>query len=385
MRVCIFTDTLGDLNGVSRFIQDMGEQALDAGFDLHIVTSTAKNCPDLPNVHNLPPRWRFPMPYYRELDFAFPSSRALEQKLLELAPDMLHISTPGPVGFAAQKLARKHNLPMMSTYHTDFPAYIKKQTGSETAKKITDAVMARFYKPFKLVFTRSAAYIDIMKNDIRIAEERSAFLAPGTNRTRFNPSHTDPKVFAHYGTMEEGLKVLYVGRISKEKNIPFLMEVWSLFKARHPEDDTELMLVGEGSLRHKPEYTLLDGVIFAGPVTGEDLSRLYASSDLFVFPSMTDTLGQVVMEAQASGVCTLVSDQGGPQSIVMHQGNPGGMVVKGNDTEAWVEALETALGNATLRHHLGAQGNINMQDFDIGDSFTHFSQTHLELFARTEA
>jgi len=382
MRICIFTDTLGDLNGVSRFIQDMGEQALSTGFDLHIVTSTAKHCPDMPNVHNLAPRWRIPMPFYRELDLAFPSAKALEHKLLELAPDMVHISTPGPVGFTVQKLAKKHGIPMLSTYHTDFPAYIKKQTGSETAKKITDAVMARFYKPFKLVFTRSHAYLQIMRDDIRIESGRSVFLSPGTNRGRFHPIHANRAVFTRFGIPEEGLKVLYVGRISKEKNIPFLLDVWSRFKTRHPEDETKLILVGEGALRHRSEYVLTEDVHFTGPIVGEDLSRLYASSDLFIFPSVTDTLGQVVMEAQASGVCALVSDEGGPKSIVEHKGNPGGLVVRGNDTEAWIDALENVLNNATLRHHLGRQGLANMKDFDIGDSFKHFSETHMDLYAR---
>ena len=112
---------------------------------------------------------------------------------------------------------------------------------------------------------------------------------------------------------------------------------------------------------------------------GEELSRLYASSDLFVFPSVTDTLGQVVMEAQASRVCCLVSDKGGPQSIVSHDGRPGGLVVEADNTDAWTDALETLLENATLRQHFGQQGYENMHDFDIADSFRHFAQSHRDV------
>jgi glycosyltransferase involved in cell wall biosynthesis len=379
MRVCIFTDTIGDLNGVSRFIQDMGEQALSHDFDLHIVSSTAKYCPDMPNVHNIRPRWRMPMPFYKELDIAYPSAKALENKLLELKPDILHISTPGPVGFIANKLARKYGLPTMGTYHTDFPAYVEKQTGLASARRMAERVMRTFYRRFVRVFTRSNEYIDIMEKEIGIPKSNSELLPPGTNRRRFHPMHKTDGIFKKYGAEGDGPKVLYVGRISKEKNIPFLISVWEKYKERHLDHDAELVLVGEGALRHKSSCTRLDGVIFTGPVVGEDLSRLYASSDLFVFPSVTDTLGQVVMEAQASGVCCLVSDKGGPQSIVNHRGRPGGLVVEANNPEAWTEALETLLENATLRQHYGHQGFENMHDFDIADSFTHFAQSHRDV------
>jgi len=380
MRVCLFTDTLGDLNGVSRFIQDMCEQALSHDFDLQIVTATAKECPVLPNIHNLKPAWRVPMPFYSELDLAFPSAKALERKLLELRPDIMHISTPGPVGFLAKKLAKRHRIPTLGTYHTDFPAYLKKNTGFESAKKITDRVMAGFYRPFERVFTRSRQYLDIMERDIGIPNDRSLFLSPGTNLHRFNPAHRDPEVFAQYGALSDGPKVLYVGRISKEKNIPFLLEVWESLKNLYGDDDAELILVGEGALRHKRRYNLIDDVIFTGPVIGDDLSRLYASSDLFVFPSVTDTLGQVVMEAQASGICAVVSDQGGPQSIINAGTAPGGLVLKGNDTQTWVDTLHELLENATLRQHYARQGIENMRRFDIIDSFTDFSKAHLDVW-----
>ncbi|MBD3800442.1 MAG: glycosyltransferase family 1 protein [Campylobacterales bacterium] len=382
MRICIFTDTLGDLNGVSRFIQDMGEQALANGIDLHIVASTAKYCPDLPNVHNLPPRWRVPMPFYRELDLAYPSAKALERVLRELRPDIVHISTPGPVGIIAKKLAAKHKLPVLGTYHTDFPAYIRDNTGMDWAKRVADRAMQRFYLPFERVFIRSAEYLDIVEQEIGIDRSRSALLPPGTNLTRFHPSHKNTTVFAKYGVTGEGPKVLYVGRISKEKNVPFLLDVWQRYKAFNPNSTAELLLVGEGFLRRKRANLALDDVTFAGPVIGDDLSALYASSDLFVFPSVTDTLGQVVMEAQASRVCCLVSDVGGPQSIVNHGGSAGGMIVKGNDADAWVDALEALLENATLRQHFARRGFENMQHFDIKVSFTHFIETHSDALKR---
>lgn len=382
MRVCIMTDTIGDLNGVSRFIQDMAEQSLYHNFNLHVVSCTQKHVPVAPNIHNLKPAIRFPMPFYRELDITIPPFRKLEQKVLGLAPDILHISTPGPVGLMAKKIAKKHGIPMMGTYHTDFPAYLKKNTGLEIAKRLTDRFMISFYKPFEHVFTRSNEYLKIMEKDIRILPTKSSFLAPGTNLERFHPRFREPSIFQYFRLDDESLKVLYVGRTSKEKNIPFLLKVWETLRDRHPMIDTDLLLVGEGSLRkHAEEHKPL-GVHFLGPVIGKALSRLYAAADLFVFPSVTDTLGQVVMEAQASGLCTVVSDKGGPQSIVGQPERPGGMIVKGNDVEAWVEAIVALLENATLRHHLGRQGHENMRSFSIVDSFNDFASAHMQILEK---
>ena len=379
MRVCILTDTIGDLNGVSRFIQDMAEQSLYHNFNLHVISCTQKHVPVAPNIHNLHPVVRFPMPFYRELDITIPSFKTLEEKFLALAPDIVHISTPGPVGIMAKKLAQKHGLPIMGTYHTDFPAYLKNNTGLNLFKRLTDRIMAEFYRPFRHVFTRSNEDLDIMEKDIKILRSRSSYLAPGSNLERFHPRFADENVFNGFGIEGDTLKVLYVGRISKEKNIPFLLKVWETIRERHPMLDADLVLVGEGYLRkYAKKYKPL-GVYFLGPVVGRTLSRLYASSDLFVFPSVTDTLGQVVMEAHASSVCSVVSDRGGPQSIVNYQNRPGGRVVRGNDTEAWVEAVVALLENATMRHHLGRQGHENMRSFSIVDSFNDFASAHMRL------
>ena len=117
---------------------------------------------------------------------------------------------------------------------------------------------------------------------------------------------------------EAAFYLLYVGRISKEKNVPFLLQVWERLKKRCPNLDARLILVGEGSMITQMQERMAPlGVHFLGGIRDAALlSQLYASSDLFLFPSLTDTLGQVVMEAQASRVACIVSDQGGPQSIV---------------------------------------------------------------------
>ena len=380
MRVCIFTDTLGDLNGVARFIQDMGKQSRTHGFDLHIVTSTLKPVPEAENIHNLRPRFRFPLPAYKEIDLAFPTSGTLEAKLVELDPDIVHISTPGPVGMAARKLAKRYGIALTGTYHTDFSAIVRDNTGLELLKRLTDTHMKHFHDGFVHVFSRSKAYIPIMRDDIGIPEARSSFLKPGTDLATFHPDHADPNCFAAYGATSRRVNVLYVGRLTKEKNILFLFDVWKTLRKRHPELRCALYLVGEGYHKKLQPKLLQYDVHFLGPVIGTELSKLYASSDLFLFPSVSDTLGQVVMEAQASALPVVVSDVGGPQNIVNFSGRQSGLIARGNDLEAWVSATAMLLKDAKLRKRLGQQGHENMKFFDIEHSFRDFASTHQKLF-----
>ncbi|MBN2646629.1 MAG: glycosyltransferase [Thiotrichales bacterium] len=378
MKVCLFTDTLGDLNGVSRFITDMGELALEQNWQLFLVTSTAKPVPSLPNIRNLPYRFRVAMPFYQELDLVWPKAEAITQLLEEMQPDWVHISTPGPFGWYAKREAERLGIPLIGTYHTDFPAYLYDLTGSHWLKRRTDRVMTRFYEPFVKVLSRSLAYTEVMVNDLQLPREKLAVIHPGTNLEKFHPRHTDVTVWQAFGLSPNRLKVLYVGRMNVEKNLPFLCQVWQNLQERIAEQglpiQADLILVGEGRFQRWTDKMRPWHAYFLGPVVGETLSKLYASADLFVFPSTTDTLGQVVMEAQASGLGCLVSDLGGPQSLIVE--NHTGKVLPANQLSAWVAALQEVLSDEALRAHWHQQAPLQMQNYDITDSFADFRALH---------
>ncbi|MDG6774656.1 glycosyltransferase family 1 protein [Thiomicrorhabdus sp. ZW0627] len=377
MKICLFTDTLGDLNGVSRFIRDMGERAFSAGIDLQILTSTSKPIPDKPFIHNLPYRFKMPMPFYQELDLVWPHKKSINAKLSELQPDLVHISTPGPFGWMAKRCAEKAGYPLVGTYHTDFPAYLHDLTGMQWVKHRTDKVMANFYEPFGHVFSRSESYLEVMASDIGINYQRASVLFPGTDLERFHPKFRDTGVWRHFGLSDNRLKVLYVGRINVEKNIPFLVDVWKRFCEKYPRIKADLVMVGEGRYRKWADRLRPHHAYFLGPLEGELLSKVYASSDLFAFPSVTDTLGQVVMEAQASGLGCLVSDIGGPQTLVID--NETGRILKAGDEDAWVEALQVALSQKPLREQWARRCRPHMEQYDIVASFKHFIEIHQRI------
>ena len=379
MRICLFTDTIGDLNGVSRFIQDMAEQSLLRDLDIQVISSTAKYCPKAENIHNFKPLFTCPMPFYNDLDLALPPKRLIKNKTKELNPDMIHISTPGAVGYLGLKIAKELGIPYTGTYHTDFPAYIKDNTSSQTLKKLTDKIMSRFYKDFKLLFSRSKEYIEILNRDLGFDKENIKIIKPGTNLEKFNPKYKSKIDWEKFNIPKDAVVALYVGRITKEKNIPFLLEVWEEYIKQNNFPPIYLVMIGEGNLKTKAKELYPYNIRYIGPVIGETLSYIYASSDFFIFPSTTDTLGQVVMESQASGLPVIVSDKGGPQSLVNKE-NLSGFIVKSGEKQKWKEAIETLHKNKNLREHMGKNAIEGMSRLPIGESFEQFWEHQKDIY-----
>jgi glycosyltransferase involved in cell wall biosynthesis len=369
MRVCLLTDTLGDVNGVSRFVRAMAEEAAATGRDLHAASSTRFEVPARPNLVNFRPRLARPMPGYANLEIVPPPARRLRRWLRERRPDAVHISTPGPVGLTGRWVARRLGIPLLGTYHTDFPAYVAQLLGDPALSRATAGYMRWFYRPFARVLTRSAAYIPAVRA-LGIPAERITPLRPGIDVEAFHPRHRDESIWARLG-VPPGVKVLYVGRVSIEKNLPLLARAWASLR---PADAT-LVVVGDGPYRAAMERDLA-GARFLGFRHGPELSAIYASADLFAFPSATDTLGQSVMEAQASGLPAIVSDVGGPSEIVRHGAT--GLIAPAHAPNAWAAAIRSLLTDTPARLRMAAAAGQHLRDASIARSFEHFWALHEE-------
>lgn len=387
--IVLFTDTLGDVNGVSRFIQNIANVAHVRGFPLHVVTSTRFTTPDLPNVHNLRPRFARAMPRYPQLELAWPPRRAMHAIAASLSPSIVHVSTPGPVGLAGRAFANKRKLPIAGVYHTDFPAYIEDLIRLRPCTWTCRRAMRWFYKPFSLVFTRSQEYARAVEA-IGVPIERQAHLQPGIDLTLFNPSRRRDTVWAEVGLPELAtpsvVKVLYVGRVSVEKNLPLLTNAWTLARAQCQKQgvDACLVVVGDGPYRTPMEQALASGrehgAYFLGFRHADQLASLYAASDLFVFPSITDTLGQAVMEAQASGLSAIVSDVGGPKEIVRDGAT--GHIVSTQSPEAWAQAITALACDADARQRMGNAASEMLRGASIERSFDDFIHQTLRVIGR---
>jgi len=389
MRVSLFTDTLGDVNGVCRFIQNVAHQANETGRDLQVITSTSFETPAWDNIFNFRPVFATKMPKYEQLEVVLPPLMKMLRHVDRHQPDVIHISTPGPVGLIGFLAAKMLRVPVLGVYHTDFPAYVDRLFDDHAFTWMTSSFMRFFYTPFRSVFTRSADYMDSLQS-LGLAREKMVRLMPGLETSRFNTSFCDPSVWrkierepgsACAGLSRDSVKVLYVGRVSVEKNLPMLTEAWKTVeeRCRAAGKAADLVVVGDGPYRRTMEEALKGRHChFLGFRHGVELSTIYASADLFAFPSTTDTLGQVVMESQASGLPVIVTDQGGPKEVVEHGRT--GFVLPADEMSAWIETMCGLILNDGERRAMGEAAADSMQPFDIRHSFEHFWEVHTEAW-----
>ena len=164
MRVSLFTDTLGDVNGVCRFIQNVAERANATGRDLRVVTSTTLPTPSWSNIFNFEPVYSTKMPKYEHLELVLPPLTRILRHIDEHQPDVIHISTPGPVGMIGFLAAKMLRVPVLGVYHTDFPAYIDRLFDDHGMTRATEWFMRAFYEPFRAIFTRSQDYAESLAN-----------------------------------------------------------------------------------------------------------------------------------------------------------------------------------------------------------------------------
>ncbi len=332
-----FTDTLEDINGVARTIRSMVLAARDAGADLTVVTSRSKLMMDDIPIKNFPPVGEFEIPEYELQKLSFPPFLDMLDYIQRERFTELIISTPGPIGLCALGCAKLLGLRTSGIYHTDFPQYARFLSDDAFMESLVWNYMHWFYGQTDLVYVNSEFYRRCWI-DRGIVPDKLRIFPRGLDTELFNPGLRDPQFWTKRGA--QGPVVLYVGRISKEKDLGLLADV--IPALRRKSGPFTLAIVGEGPYRAELEKLLPDA-IFTGILTGRELGVAYASADLFVFPSTTDTYGNVVVEAMAAGLPVAVSDIGGPRELV--KTSQMGRVLPARDAAAWIAGLAEMLAH----------------------------------------
>ena len=342
-RCAWFTDTLDDINGVSTTIQKMASAATALGYDLTVMVSREEIMPlDIP-FKNFDPVGTFELPEYELQRLSFPPLLLMIDYLEREKVSEVIISTPGPVGLAALGAAKILGLPTIGIYHTDFPQYVRMLTEDGFMETLTWNYMHWFYSQMDLIYVNSEHYRRCWI-DRGISRERVRILPRGLDTVLFHPEKRDLHFWKKRGLQPGEIGALYVGRISREKNLDLLAAAFRRLLARGVK--VRPLFVGHGPYLSTMRE-LLPEAIFAGSLQGEELATAYASADLFVFPSTTDTFGNVVIEAQASGLPTIVSDAGGPKDLVGHEQD--GLITKALDLEALIQAMQRLIEDEALR------------------------------------
>jgi glycosyltransferase involved in cell wall biosynthesis/predicted metal-dependent phosphoesterase TrpH len=299
-RVALVADGVGGMHGVTHTLEEIRERGVP-GFEVEVIGTD-------PNVdRRLPAVAEVDIPLYAGLRIGVPSLPATVEALAEGRYDLVHLCSPGPAGVAAALIARTMELPLVGSYHTELGVYAALRSGDDRLRAGMDTALAALYDLCSKVLSPSESADESLRA-LGIAPELIGRWDRGVDTSRFDPALRDPSLYAGE------LNVLYAGRLSKEKGATLLADAF--LEARERDPRLHLLLAGggpeEGTLRERlgPHAT------FLGWLEGEALARAYAGADVFLFASATDTFGQVILEAQASGLPVAAVDAGGPRTLI---------------------------------------------------------------------
>lgn len=293
-------DGLGGIHGVTHTLDEIRERGVP-GYEVEVVGTDAGVDRRLAAVADVE------IPHYEGLTVGVPSLPAAVDALADGRYDLLHLCSPGPAGVAAALIGRIIELPVVGSYHTELGAYAGLRSGDVRLRAGMDAALAAFYGRCDLVLSPSAS-ADESLHSLGIDPERIGRWDPGIDLDRFHPSkrRTD--------CLPGEVNVLYAGRLAGEKGLDLLVEAFEA--ARALDRRLHLVLAGGGPEEGMIRDRLGQHATFLGWLEGDELARAYASADVFLFPSCTDTFGQVVLEAQASGLPVVATARGGPLSLI---------------------------------------------------------------------
>jgi glycosyltransferase involved in cell wall biosynthesis len=363
-----FTDTLDDVNGVATTIRKMTAAGVAAGEKLIVITSRRELTVDDIPIKNFRPIGEFELPEYELQRLSFPPIMQILDYVQREQFTEIIISTPGPMGLTGLLAAKMLNLQTSGIYHTDIPEYVRILTEDRFLESLAWSYMHWLYGQVDTVFVNSEQYRKCWI-DRGFAPEKLQILPRGLDTDLFNPARRDPNFWPGSGSNGAEVRLLYVGRISREKDLDVLVTAYH--KVRKQGHPVKLYVVGHGPYSDALAAALPDAV-FLGYLTGEPLAKAYASADVFVFPSTTDTFGNVIIEAQASGLPVIVSDLGGPKELVEDGVN--GIVTKAHDADDFARAINRLTGDAKLRARMGERARKSVVDRSWPGAFRKFWQ-----------
>ena len=299
-RVALIADGIGAMHGVTHTIEQLRERGVP-GFEVEVVGTD-------PGVdRRLPAATSLQVPFYAGMRLGVPGLPDLAETLADGRYDLVHVTAPGPAGIAASLLSRVAGTPLVGSYHTELAAYAGLRSGDGGLEAISRTALGAFYQAPSRVLSPSPA-ADRSLLGLGAEPDRIDRWERGVDVTRFSPRWAEPVAFPGE------LKVLYAGRLTREKGVDMLADAF--LRAAKVDRRLHLLVAGGGPEEAELREKLGGRATFLGWLEGDELARAYASADLFLFCSRTDTYGQVVLEAGASGLPVVAIGEGGPAALI---------------------------------------------------------------------
>jgi len=348
LRIAVVTETFPpEVNGVAMTLGRIVDGLVHRGHSIQLIRPR-QACEDDVTPFNgveqiLAPG--VPLPTYADLRFGLPSKKRLTQLWSDRRPDIVHVATEGPLGWSAVAAARKLRLPITSSFHTNFHSY-SKHYGLSLLKTPIENYLRKLHNRTQVTMVPTRA---LMLELQQRGYDNVALLTRGVASELFSPARRSQALRRTWGASDTDLVVLLVGRLAKEKNVHLVIEA---FRAIHNDNSSaKLVFVGDGPMRVALQAAC-PCAVFAGVRQGDDLAAHYASGDLFLFPSLTETYGNVVPEALSSGLAVVSYGSAAAQDLIISGVN--GLLVAVDNEQQFISTAASAAKDANLLSRLKA-------------------------------
>lgn len=358
LHITLITETFPpEINGVANTLGRLCDGLRARGHQVELVRPRQGCDQSRPSDEALLLCRGWPLPGYPGLQWGQSSMHKLLRRWKRQRPDVLYIATEGPLGLSALRAAKRLGISVVSGFHTNFQQY-SSQYGMGLLTRLLTHYLRWFHNRSQLTLVPSASqHLELERRHF----ERLALLSRGVDSQLFHPAKRVDAVRASWGLGNDDLAVIHVGRLAQEKNLGLLKRCFERLQATYPQRKMKLIVVGDGPQRAALEKSLPEA-LFCGSQRGEALATHYACGDLFLFPSLTETFGNVVLEALASGLAVVAYDQAAAAQHIRH-GYNGVLAMPGDegafgDAASWLleepETLRRVRLNA--RQHASRQG-----------------------------
>lgn len=344
LRVAIFTGNYNHIqDGVSltlnRLVTFLEEQGIPV-----IVFGPTVDEPAIDHEGEFVSVPSIPMPGRPEYRITVGFPEKAQQRLREFNPTLIHLATPDVLGFRAMRWGQANNIQIIASYHTHFTSYLK-YYNLDMLEKIGWKYLSWFYSQCKHIYVPSPSMADEL-NEQGI-DEGIRIWARGVDTQQFSPDFRDMEWRRSVGFNDDDKVVTFVSRLVWEKNLQTYVDTVKRLQQKNP--NIKAMIVGDGPAKKELEEKLPEAH-FTGFVTGEELSRAYASSDIFLFPSETETFGNVTLEAMSSGLPCIVADATGSRSLV--ESGENGFLAAPYDTQAFAQCITDIVEDPSLEEEM---------------------------------
>lgn len=331
MRIAYVTETYPpEINGVSLTVQRTVHFLREQGHQVELIRPRQPGETPCDDGHELRTAG-MPIPMYPDLRLGLARSAVLARRFAESRPDLVHVVTQGPLGYAALLAALKHGLPITTDFRTNFHFY-----SQYYRLGWLQPVICRYLRNFHNRARRTFVPSQMMRRELAAEGFMNLdVVGRGVDAGQFSPARRSRQLRLSWGVLDDDQRVvLYVGRLAREKNVGLALRAFEA--ASRGDPGLRMIVVGDGPLRRQLQNEF-PAAHFVGTQHGEALAGHYASADLFVFPSLSETFGNVTLEALASGLAVIAFDAAAAADYIAHGDN--GMVVAPGDEQAFIETL----------------------------------------------